>query len=353
MPNNRQLVAFYESEFEVDDWAMRNGISTAEEKDDYFYDFENTFLKMIRDNKKDHHTFLLTSEHFHSRLRKKEEISAFHHMLSKQFDEIEVICYFRDQYEVALSSYSTILKVGWWQELDIFLQKNVHMNNYYYNYLQIANNWSEIFGRENCHFLLYDRAQKLEKTFTNTVLPNLDWKKIGYLPDTSKSNLSLTAFEAAAYRIVNKRIPYYKGIGWINKRNQRARRVIHSKPEFKKGRICSDKQTEIRKLFEEMNQKFFEKYFTPTTTFALSPSISNKLTQEEVEKAFEGAMLIGFNTIWENVETIDINLIRDTAVQIRDGYPRAALDLMRLAHEHRPHGERIEAYIEDWEEEDN
>jgi hypothetical protein len=64
-------------------------------------------------------------------------------------------------------------------------------------------------------------------------------------------------------------------------------------------------------------------------------------------------MLIGFNTIWENVETIDINLIRDTAVQIRDGYPRAALDLMRLAHEHRPHGERIEAYIEDWEEEDN
>jgi hypothetical protein len=56
--------------------------------------------------------FLISSEHFHSRLQKAGEVMALHTFLSPLFDEIKVFCYLRRQDQMAVSRYSQSLKAG-------------------------------------------------------------------------------------------------------------------------------------------------------------------------------------------------------------------------------------------------
>ena len=155
-PNNRHLVAYFEPDFKTNNWTRNNGISTAEEKEEFFYDFENTFREEVRQAKQNSNTFIITSEHFHSQLRDPKDIARFRDFLHSIFDEVKIVCFFREQYDTALACYSTILKVGWSADRDEWIKKMCTLDNYYFNHMSIADQWAEEFGRENCIYQLYD-----------------------------------------------------------------------------------------------------------------------------------------------------------------------------------------------------
>ena len=48
-------------------------------------------------SKKNFKAFIITSEHFHSRLKTVEELSKLKYFLDKHFKQIKIICYLREQ----------------------------------------------------------------------------------------------------------------------------------------------------------------------------------------------------------------------------------------------------------------
>lgn len=93
------------------------------------------------------HTMILSSEHFHSRLITPAMLRALKSLLGRWSDSVEVVVYFRRQDRVAVSLYSTRLKVGQ-TEPCVFPVVSDEPLPYYYDYERIYANWSQVFGKQ-------------------------------------------------------------------------------------------------------------------------------------------------------------------------------------------------------------
>jgi hypothetical protein len=169
--NNRLIPAYFCSH--LDDWARRNRIATQEDKHAFFEGFLENLTSEITQASKSHKYFVITSEHLHSRLRKRYEIEDLYKFLNKNFDGLKVICYFRNQFDVAVSLYSTALKISSHAALESFIEQ-AKPENYYYDYARIADTWAEVFGRANCDFKVYNREQFLDKDIRKDFIIAID-----------------------------------------------------------------------------------------------------------------------------------------------------------------------------------
>ena len=159
--NHYLLPAFFQSN--SDNWnkniirafARKNAV---EELDDRLWKdkFITLASKEIELNQQHCDVAIITSEHFHRRIKSAFDINAVKYLLQNIFDEVYVVCYFREQFELALSLYSTALRGGSKATIQEFT-RNVVPTNDYYNYFEIANNYATAFGKENCIFRIYDR----------------------------------------------------------------------------------------------------------------------------------------------------------------------------------------------------
>ena len=107
--NNRKLVSWCQSK--VDDWLRRQGVTTLEQKAELLQDFEAQFREEVVAASQSHHTMVLTSEHFHSG-SSDEEIARVKALTDELFDSTTVVCYFRDQADMAVSLHSTLLRIA-------------------------------------------------------------------------------------------------------------------------------------------------------------------------------------------------------------------------------------------------
>jgi ubiquinone/menaquinone biosynthesis C-methylase UbiE len=72
--NNRKIVSYFQTS--LDDFTRRNKIHSQAEKAAYFEGFEAEVWAEIKAGAAEHHTMVITSEHFHSRLCNRKEIQA-------------------------------------------------------------------------------------------------------------------------------------------------------------------------------------------------------------------------------------------------------------------------------------
>lgn len=275
VPDHRIFSAFFQNEF--DDWTRRNNLRTSEDKAFFFRDFLDGLRAEIQKARQSANTFLISSEHLHSRLRSSEEIFEVHKFLASEFDSVDIVCYFRDQYDTARSLYSTHLRVDGTVSFEEFLN-GVKPENYYYNHFEIAEKWSSAFGRESCQFRRYNASELFQadvrKDFLKTVVPesnlgDFDWA-------LHRSNESLSFLQAAIFRVINSRIPYWGEGGYtMNRANHIAKQRVLQNESLTKGTIYSNRSREIRLLFAESNQAFHEGY-------AQSAYASRLLDEEDV-----------------------------------------------------------------------
>lgn len=353
--NNRLVPAYFQSH--LDDWTMRNGIKSHAEKTLYFERFIERLKSEIQTAKKTHNCFVITSEHLHSRVIKKDEIEQLYIFLSSMFDKVEVVCYFRDQFDVAVSLYSTGLKVDSFASVDSFVDQ-AKPENYYYNYLQVADNWAGAFGQTNCNFRIYDRSRfvgnDIRLDFLSVIDGGIDAAKINM--DKAASNESLSLLQGAAFRAINRNIPYWRNdkLG-MNEYNINAKNMILNVESLKLGKITSAKSEFIRKRFSETNALFFEKYFTENDKFPITQVESNGFlsfddASRAVEDSAEYALKIKANTTYSLSEE-QINSLRDIALRIFDQKTNSiedALALMNIALSCRPYGPLIKNKMAQW-----
>jgi hypothetical protein len=111
--------------------AKNSGMSTAAK--DFVSDSKNVNLDAV-----------ISCEHFSSRVSNEEKLSQFRDTLSQFYSEIYIVCYVRNQIDMALSSYSTGIRCG---KKDFFKAGDITVDNDYFNYLKILDLWKKVFGQ--------------------------------------------------------------------------------------------------------------------------------------------------------------------------------------------------------------
>ncbi len=353
--NNRLVPAYFQRD--MDYWAATKGIANEQERSEYFSGFLEIFSGEISKAKIRHHAFVITSEHISSSIREIEDIKLLHVFLAKFFHEVEVICYFREQYDMAVSRYSTALRSDFSEDIECYVD-TINPEFYLYNYLSMADKWSEVFGARNCNFRIYDRKcfidQDIRIDFLSTISSDINFKNFNM--ERISSNESLYYLQSTAYKLINRKISYWKPnkLG-VNINNLTAKSKVDSIDSLKVGRILSSKQDVIRARFREVNNKFFSKYFETVTEFPKSKARSaNYITAEEASRAVEDVLGFGLDCNGDVVSSLtedEINLIRDIALAIYSKRPLSvsdALQLMKVALNHKPNGSLIKRKVNEW-----
>lgn len=356
--NNRLAVAFFQDH--LDDWAKQNRIQTIDEKNQYFAGFLDKWSNEIAEARKSHNVFVITSEHFHSRIRHHHEVEAIYEFLSSNFSELEVVCYFRNQFDTAVSLYSTALKNFTYTDLDAFLEQ-VTEDNFYYNYADIADLWSDTFGTERCNFRLYDRDLFPDGDIRKDLLGIIDSKIRfdDFDSSVSSANTSLTALQAAAYRAINKNAPFWlENNGGKNPLNTKLKQLTNEIDDLFIGKIRNSKRKPILNRFSESNSRFFAKHFESPNLFACDeeePAQAETYSMQQVENVVENVFgsvlqMKGLSFLRDD----QIDFLRDLSLKIGRGYEpqkEDALALMKIAQIHRHKGWLINSKIKEWESE--
>lgn len=277
--NNRRLVSFFQRD--LDDWTTRNQIFDQIGKDQHFKTFLSDFTQEIENASDEHDCFIVTSEHFHSRLRDKGEIIALHEFLTQVFDSLKVVCYFREQSQMAQSLYSTALKGPYAVTLPDFID-SISATNYYYSPKKIADNWSDVFGVSNCDFRIYNRERFVDHDIRNDFLSclnmNVDVQSLDFTK--ASSNESLSRLEGALYRVTNQLVPFWdEGQEGVSAENLRIKKLISSVDNLKCGLIADPDNTSLAEKFSNENTLFFDKYFDGEYLFSTALDTDTPATQ--------------------------------------------------------------------------
>jgi hypothetical protein len=262
-PNNRSFASYFAQT--LDEWCFKNRIHDSNQKDLYFTSFEFDLRKELLLALRRHNVVVITSEHLHSRVTKKDEILGIRDFLLSVFDKVIVVCYFRPQSQMALSLYSTSLKFGHTKNLDDFMGE-VSPNSYYYNFERIAENWSSVFGNENCVFKIYSpktlKMNNIIIDFIEFLGAEYDWA----IPPQNNSNPSLSKKLVQIYRYINIFIPcrpeYYSGFFRLTTLLNRSMKIL-SDFAFRKSKqkLKYHSLSIVQQRFDETNKRFFHKYF--------------------------------------------------------------------------------------------
>ncbi|MEQ8517032.1 MAG: hypothetical protein RIC38_15655 [Chromatocurvus sp.] len=195
--NQRDLVAaFMPGDFH-DDFLRTRDLVDADVRDAWRTEFLEAFAAEIEAAKADADVFVVSSEHFHSRLLQPDSVAQLATFLDPLFNDISVICYLRRQDEMALSFYSEKLRAGFIPP-EILPLCNIRRLQGdlppYFDFEALLERWGEAFGRGRMAPRLYEadslaNADVVEDFFQQADLGSPETR----LPEAANPSLSHAA----------------------------------------------------------------------------------------------------------------------------------------------------------------
>ena len=270
-PNNRMLCSLFQNEF--DDFYYVNEIKTHKDKEIFFSGFLDKFSDEISDLATNHDYMIITSEHFHSRLKTVEEIASLRAFLLECFSEVTVVCYFREQSSVRKSLYSTMVKGGFCGSLDDF-QQDIDDSWLYYNYYSMFSQWEEEFGKESLVPLIFHKnywhGADIRKDFIKKTINTIDVESLIY--NELHRNVQLSQLQNLFFRAINT-----VGYDLFDEHEftliKKLKKEIYHNKELCIGDLIDMRQFDIWQRFNESNIKFFECYFGVSQNLFSPPEI--------------------------------------------------------------------------------
>lgn len=161
---NRDLATYCMSNNNVDEHVITLGIVSDRKRARWKANFKKRFDRELRKLDRRIHLVIFSAEFFQSRLRTEDEVRNLQTLLSRYFDQIEILVYLRRQDQFAVSFYSTLCRTGSTQEevLKPIYSANdsysQHFNWEYFNlnYYELVTKWANVFGRENIIIRVFD-----------------------------------------------------------------------------------------------------------------------------------------------------------------------------------------------------
>ena len=154
--NNRAVPAYCIDEARPDDYFWKQGIETLEQRRQFKKDFLKTFDREVSRLPKNINTVIISSEHFHSRIRTAEELNNLFELLSRYFDDIKIVCYLRRAGDYMPShTIRRVLKMVTHTLFLISWINAANQKNIYFNYDDMLANWERCFGLQSLDISLF------------------------------------------------------------------------------------------------------------------------------------------------------------------------------------------------------
>jgi len=374
--NNRALPAYCIADEKFDDFFQERGITTLEEKEQFKQTFIKQFEAELENLPKNVHTVVVSSEHFHSRIRTEKEMDKVYNLLSGYFDEIKIICYLREQVPTCISYYSTHLKNGGTQSFAKFLELCRPQNDYY-NYSAMLANWERCFGFESLDISLFSEDHFLNRNLLDDFTAKIDSALIGNLDkNVVLANQSLRPAGQVLARIVNLVFPVRSEIPEVAAIRDKCKKLIAATMTGKGQQPDLQTWETIYNNFMDSNEEAREKFFPQVEQLFARP-VENQAERDVIDLKFSQLLISIFHLVNRNktdqfmpdvnarfwsaisacvtdvpsVEGVDFNegppptvldvrdaqLLKNVASQIEGSSPQAALKLMALASKVKPH----------------
>lgn len=294
-PNNRCLAAAFDPGRDLSDAILQSFMSNQSLDQADFDSVRQRILSGFRSeiSEVQHDLVVVTSEHLHRLVCSEESIRQLHEFLIQFFDDIQVICWFREQYAMCRSRYFTALKMGQVRTFDDFLG-SCAQGQHPYDHHRSARMWSSIFGFENfsAHLFPPSSSSSLHADFLSAagiqhITPDM-------LQDVQPRNQSFGLLGFMLLRELNLALQDQDLFSVSEKR--KLRQFILKHPMSSHGTLHSeDHALRIYEEFSESNARFGQEYLDlPGNPFAFgsgeTPS-SMSLPFQEIATGFVEALL--------------------------------------------------------------
>jgi hypothetical protein len=294
--NNRALPAYFVAEDRFDDFYRDEGITTLEAKAEFRKQFLEKFENEIGALPKSVHTVVISSEHFHSRLRSTQELDKVHEFFTSYFDEIKIICYLRDQVSTCASFYSTGLKSGNPATFTEFFQRCTP-ENYYFNYYDVLSNWERCFGFDSLDVSLFSRKSFLNNSLLDDFTAKLDPALIGVLNnEIAIENESLNPIGQAMARGLNLALPVRRSRPELAQIRDKCKASIYQKFRGTGRQPSLATQQKIYRDFTESNELLRKKFF-PHLALIFEPPVEEPAPITGVDESFVEGIVSLFNEL--------------------------------------------------------
>lgn len=325
-----------------DPFFRNNKVNTEEERKVFSKSVADEFSEEIR-HLKGIHTVIISSEHFHSLLVCQDEVEKFKETFCSHFDDVSIICYLREQVSVCVSHYSTVIKSGLSPELNEFVSRCTPENPYY-NYLELLNRWSFVFGKKNVVVGIFDKYILKNKDiiddFFNRSCPDLD---LSDFVRTNEKNLSLNYIGQCILKEINK--SEMKSSNYNN-----TVRYIQSKFTGKGENVSPEVYFNHFSLFKSTNRELNRLYFgKDQELFPYNAPRDSNIIPNAKETINQLVPLIEF-ILNNSIEDYFADVCRDSAIELEAVSLDTSYQLMKLANKIRPHGQFIASKLSEYEE---
>jgi len=274
----------------------------------YIKKYKEDFKYNVRTNHQASNIMIISSEHFHSLLTKREEINNLKVFLETIFEEIKIICYFREQSQVQLSRYSTSLRVGHNYDLNKYFS-SINNNAHYFNYKVFFSKWHDNFGKNNLIPRIFSKShfqdEYLLKDFITQCSNEIDFKSL--IKDKRSSNSKFNLKQIAALKALNSLTKKNK----INLKNKKILNKLIMNQDFgiDSGYLLHPRSSQIYEICNEQNIIFFKEFFGSEENLFKELHINESDAQDRIDiiqKEFEPTFFEYFNLILSK-KILDIN----------------------------------------------
>ena len=200
---HRRAEYAFECSSREDGFSMRNGLYRKHRKKRRF---KSAIKDQWRQKVSEHNncTWIISSEHFQSRLTSKKEIISLWSFLSELYDNITIIAYLRDPVQAAISSLSTAVRSGIATDLTLVPGGMYDNACDHKSFLSL---WLSVIPRHHFVVRLYDHSQFLggDLFFDFFSAAGLDYSLLLDYPPRCNQSLSYPALRLLAE--INKILP--------------------------------------------------------------------------------------------------------------------------------------------------
>jgi hypothetical protein len=161
------------------------------------------------------HTVVVSSEHLHSRLRSEDDVRCLAELFDGLFERVDVVVYLRRQDRLAVSLYSTALRVGW--ATGDVLPKLDPQHSHYYNFAKFLDRWARVFGEDRMTVRVFDRARFVDGDLYADFLHACRWPELREkMTVPPPQNEALSAVGAAALLALNRALASFIDAGELH-----------------------------------------------------------------------------------------------------------------------------------------
>jgi len=300
--NNRAIPSFCLKDSSDDNFFKLIGANSLKKRKEFKTNFIKNFSNEINSIPENVHTVILSSEQFHFATNSLEEVNNVKIFLSDYFDEIQIVCYLREQLELCNSHYSSeLLMAGLTKSYADFI-KECNPSNIHYNYYDMLLNWEKCFGKNNLSVSIFNSETLFNNNIIDDFFNNLNPKLVNLLDDTSlKFNQSINYSGQIIAKAVNQAFPKFEGdhVAKSNSIRVKCQDIIKKGLSGKGQQPSIEVANKIYSSFKKSNDLVRRKYF-PELTQLFKIQSNNSESIDFCDETISQVLKDLFTTISQN-----------------------------------------------------